>query len=196
MTYVYDPVGADCLGHQPGTEALQNVLTTDHQVTDLGTYVCKYIIGSTRRSFHAEGRAGDNGGTPEEMRAVADLLVAHALELGLQEVIYDRQRWACDDSTPGWEPFNGSDPHTGHVHWSVNWDAAKNLTEDKVRRIFAPVTGEDDLLMGITEEQLRQIIAEEVDKAVAKRIGNVAEGAKQTVHEACRQAIRVTKPKA
>lgn len=194
---VWDPVGTECKGHQPGTDTLMRVSGEIYGTTANGqTYVCRQIDGSTRLSFHAEGRAGDSSGYPAPMRALADAFVKHALELGIQEVIYDRERWSTDDGTPGWEPYGGADPHTSHVHWSLTWDAAQNLTEAKIRHVLegAPLPEEDEL--PFSEADLRKIISEEVDKAILKRLGPVADGAKQTIHETARQAIRVTKPKA
>lgn len=139
---IYDPVGTECVGFQPGTEALMAVLVEDYGTADSGTYVCKHIDHDPDKplSFHAEGRAGDSSGYPDRMRRVADLLVANWQALGVQEVIYDQFRWSTDDGTPGWEPFGGSDPHTSHVHWSLTWDAAKNLTVEAIRAILNPIS--------------------------------------------------------
>lgn len=194
----YDAVGTMCIGHQPGTDTLMRVSGEIYGTTTNGqTYVCKQISGSDRLSFHAEGRAGDSSGYPDKMRALADGFVAHALELGIQEVIYDRQRWSTDDGTPGWEPFGGADPHTSHVHWSLTWDAAKNLTEAKIRAVLL---GEpEDPLMALTADEIQRIaeaVARELDRkngVLEKRIGKVADGANKTVYEATRQALRAQK---
>lgn len=156
----WDPVGKNCLARQPGTEALMAVLVADYRTANSGTFQCRQIKGSTTLSFHAEGRAGDTSGYPDRMRVVADLLVQYAEALGVQEVIYDHQRWSTDDGTPGWEPFGGVDPHTSHVHWSLTWAGAKGLTEESVRTILGgnmPLTPDD--LAAISKIVEAQILA-------------------------------------
>lgn len=195
----YDPVGTRCLGHQTGTDALMAVLVADHHTANSGTYVCKYISGSDRRSFHAEGRAGDSSGYPAPMRTVADLLVTYADALGIQEVIYDHQRWDAISRT--WKDFHGTDPHTSHVHWSQNWEGATTLTETAARAILngddMPLTDED---VAKIVKALRPVIRDECDEAIERRLGSGgatadADRENKTVEDVVRQAIRVTEPK-
>jgi len=126
---MFDEVGPDCAGEQPGMEALQAWMCLEHTLADSGTYVCKYISGSDppKRSFHAEGRAGDLSGYPLPMSRGALFLVGHAEEIGVQEVIYDRRIWRS--TYQEWRKFTGKDPHTSHIHYAINWQAARRSTE-------------------------------------------------------------------
>jgi hypothetical protein len=191
----YDPVGTECLGPQPGTDTLMRVSGEIYGTTTDGqTYVCKNISGSSRKSFHAEGRAGDSSGYPDKMRALADGFVDHWRALGVQEVIYDRKRWSTDDGDPNWEPFRGDDPHTSHVHWSLTWDAAKNLTEAKIRAVLLGEPEEPD--MPLSDEDLKAI-RKVVDEVVADRIGDLGQDAAgRTIRRSVANAIRVISPKA
>jgi hypothetical protein len=133
------------------------------------------------------------------MRALADGFVAHAHDgpaPWLQEVIYDHRIWRSyyNDFQGAWESLEADDPHTSHVHWALTWWGAHNLTEPLIRAILL---GEEEPLKLDAEDRawIEQTIERKVDEQLVKRIGQVAAGAKQTVHEACRQAIRLTDPK-
>ena len=189
----YETVGTECKGHQSGTDTLMRVSGEIYGTTTNGqTYVCRPITGSTRLSFHAEGRAGDSSGYPGPMRALADGFVTHALELGVQEVIYDRTRWSAETGVMVEKPFTGSDPHTSHVHWSLTWDAAKNLTESRIRAVLLGEP-EDDLPLNESDlTAIRKI----VDEVVAERVGDLGQdSAGKTIRRTVANAIRVIRPK-
>ena len=102
--------------------------------TNKGIYNCRPIPGSTTLSLHAEGRACDLGvpvgaswGQP-----LADALVAHSGELGIQEVIYRRRIWSGAHPDDGWRTYNGSNPHTEHIHAGLSVAAARSLGIDAV----------------------------------------------------------------
>ena len=172
--YQFDPSGiypaVQCEDTpQPGTLALQAYAVEHRGLTDLGTGYggCK----DTRQnrppedgnwlSFHALWLAGDNGGPFDELQAWADELVAGALRLGTQEVIFNRRRWTS--KTREWRPFdNGIDPHVTHVHWAICREAAATLTEQAIRAALDP---EEDSLP-FTEIELRKIVREEADRAI------------------------------
>ncbi len=189
----YETVGTECKGHQSGTDTLMRVSGEIYGTTTNGqTYVCRPITGSTRLSFHAEGRAGDSSGYPGPMRALADGFVAHWAELGIQEVIYDRTRWSAETGVMVEKPFTGSDPHTSHVHWSLTWDAAKNLTESRIRAVLL---GEPEDDMPLNESDLTAI-RKIVDEVVAERVGDLGQdSAGKTIRRTVANAIRVIRPK-
>lgn len=163
----YDPVGSECVGPQPGTETLMRVSGEIYGTTTNGqTYVCRPISGSTRLSFHAEGRAGDSSGYADKMQDLADGFVAHWLELGIQEVIWRRERWSAESGDLVKKPFTGSDPHTSHVHWSLVWDAAKNLTEQRIRAVLL---GEPEDDTEVTPDECRKIVRDELESADQRR---------------------------
>lgn len=164
----YDPVGDKCVSHQAGTDALMQVLCRDYKVTNLGTFNCRTVRGSTNLSLHAEGRAGDNGGKSSAMREVADMLVANWARLGIQEVIFEGRIWRSHYAPLAWREYTGSDPHRSHVHWALTWAGAKNLTATKIRMIIG------DQTMPLNEEDLEKI-ASVVDAAIVRRLGDVGE---------------------
>lgn len=191
----YDPVGTECKGHQPGTDTLMRVSGEIYGTTTDGqTFVCRNISGSTKKSFHAEGRAGDSSGHPGPMRALAEAFVTHWAGLGVQEVIYDRVRYSTETGVMAAKPFTGSDPHTSHVHWSLTWDAAENLTEAKIRAVLLgePEPEPDMPLNDADLEAIRKI----VDEVVKDRVGDLGQDtAGKTIRRTVANAIRVIKPK-
>jgi hypothetical protein len=105
---------------------------------NLGIYVCKSIAGSATTSLHGEGRAVDLGSRPYRqlpfLDDVADALVAHSKELGVQCVIHDDRIWSSSYPNAGWRDYGGTDPHRGHVHAELTPWAAANLTVDAINR--------------------------------------------------------------
>lgn len=82
---------------------------------NFGWYNCRRVAGSTTWSQHAWGNAYDAGGTLNLVRTMGNALVAQAKRgaLPIAQVIFDHQVWEPDT---GLRPYNGVDPHTGHVH--------------------------------------------------------------------------------
>lgn len=135
--YQYDRTGARCAsGPQPGAVALMRVILDRFaHLNSLGIYNCRQVRGGTTLSLHGEGRAGDTGvpataAARAEGSFLAATLVATARQLGVQEVIWWRQRWASN--TREWRPYTGVHPHTDHVHWGLCWEAARQLTAGQV----------------------------------------------------------------
>lgn len=94
-------------------------------------------------SGHYAGRAMDwmrdiNDATQrDQVETFLDWLLAtdqygnrHAMmrRMGIMYVIWNRQIWEAYDSTPSWQPYYGSSPHTDHVHISFGWDGAYKRT--------------------------------------------------------------------
>jgi hypothetical protein len=72
-----------------------------------GIYNCRNARGGSSLSEHAEGRAWDCGcrvGNPNAQK-VADFMVAHADELGLQAVIYNHRVWGY--GRWNWRAYSG-----------------------------------------------------------------------------------------
>lgn len=132
--YAYDGPPTKChTGPRSGTVALRNgVMERFPGVKDLGIFNCRYTRtkNSKTYSFHADGRAWDAGCSGDLADEVADFLVAHADVLGVQEVIRNRKRW--DSRTRKWATYQGSDPHTDHVHVSQCIAAADGLKKSTV----------------------------------------------------------------
>jgi hypothetical protein len=81
-------------------------------VTFLGAYVCKTIVGTNTRSQHSYGNAVDFGSaTMAQLHIIADWIVAHHTEYDIQTVIVDQQVWNPVDH---WHAYTGERHH--HVH--------------------------------------------------------------------------------
>lgn len=96
-----------------------------------------------RRDVHEEGRAVDfmvaAHGSPEGT-ALANWLVLHAEQLGLQIIIWDRTIW-CAEGAPIWHPYTGSSAHTDHVHTELSVAASQQSAADMTARLNAAWSG-------------------------------------------------------
>jgi hypothetical protein len=105
---------------------------------NLGIYNCRSVAGPSTTSLHGEGRAADLG-VPVGVgwaQALADKLVALSAELGIQCVIYNRRIWSGSYPNAGWRPYNGSNPHTDHLHVELSWNTARTLTAERVQQVL------------------------------------------------------------
>src|SRR2546421_3013694 len=99
-----------------------------------------YIGG---RSEHKEGRAWDwavSAYKPADVAKVNQALAwlfatdkyghKYALirRLGIMYIVWNRHIWSASIPSQGWLPYNGSSPHTDHVHFSFSWAAAYKKT--------------------------------------------------------------------
>lgn len=85
---------------------------------------------ASQTSIHGVGRAVD-AMVPDGSRygdAVADWLVEHAAEIGVQYVIWDHVAWNGSRATDKFRPYTGPNPHTDHVHVELNEDGAAMRT--------------------------------------------------------------------
>lgn len=149
---LYDPPGTAYNGSpSPGASALRKVCMAHFGVGDLG------IVRDRNRcppngpkSVHCEARAWDAKVTAPS--AVGDALAtwaaAHAEELGIQEVIWNRRAFAYWNGYQ-WGPYGGASAHTDHVHIGLTRHGAATLTEAKVRAALGSGGGDDDM----TDEQ-------------------------------------------
>jgi hypothetical protein len=105
---------------------------------NLGIYNCRGIPGTSSTSLHGEGRAADLG-VPVGAgwaQVLADKLVANSAELGIQCVIYNRRIWSGSYPHAGWRPYNGTHPHTDHLHVELSWNSARTLTAERVQQVL------------------------------------------------------------
>ena len=127
----------------PGTARLRDlVLATYDRGYDGGT-IRSCVVGST--SEHKEGRGWDwmlDFDKAGHRRAAADFLAwvtqdegTIARRLGIMYVIYNRMIWST--WSPAWESYEGSDPHTSHVHVSLGWNGARGHTSFWTGRTWA-----------------------------------------------------------
>jgi hypothetical protein len=88
-------------------------------VSFLGAYVCKFIAGTSTHSQHAYGNAVDCGGVSmDELNNIANDLIAHAVELSLENVIVADRIW-----TRG----QGTRAYTGEYHFHVHADCFPSI---------------------------------------------------------------------
>lgn len=161
----YEPAGTRCTGSaQPGVAAFMSWAVQDYGrgASNLGIYNCRTVRGSTTRSLHGEGRAGDVGFPGVANPAgteLLELLLPHVGELGIQYVIWNRRAYSA--KAPSGQAYRGVSPHTDHLHIEFTWDAARTLTRDRVRAVLAQVEApatlpslpdeEDEMYMRNTE---------------------------------------------
>jgi hypothetical protein len=119
-------------GPQPAPRYLSHLLRANFpQIKQIGIYNDRYIAGTTIKSAHAEGRAIDfhlSARDPEQ-RGLADQLVValirNARQLGIDNVIWNRQIWSVRYSGP--RPYKGQNPHTDHVHAEFTREGSQQL---------------------------------------------------------------------
>ena len=134
----YQPAGR-CTGYTPpGSTAFMAWAVGDFRqgARNLGIYNCRDIRGKSTNSLHGEGRAVDVGfsgvANPAGTRLL-NLLLPKVGELGIQMIIWNRRIYSA--RYPRGASYNGVSPHTDHLHIELTWNAARNLTRDRVRQI-------------------------------------------------------------
>lgn len=121
-----------------GTETLQNWIY-EHwpQVTNIGGYSCRQIANSSSMSVHGTGRALDihfpiDSAQPRDDSADNDLgdplanwLLEHAEEIGVQGIIWDNMSW-YSSRPPGdrFRVYTNEHKHHDHIHMELNPEAA------------------------------------------------------------------------
>lgn len=93
-------------------------------------------------SEHKEGRAWDWGldATEQADRATATKALTwlteqvagdparRAKRLGVMYMIWNGRIWSAARASEGWRSYNGSSPHTDHIHVSLSWNGATKRT--------------------------------------------------------------------
>lgn len=119
-------------GPQPGARALgaQWTRLTGRRA---GIYNCRANSANTARySVHSEGRAIDayadasDSTQRAQAEAYASWLIANAVELQVQYVIWNRRQWSWPKRAQGWRSYGGPSPHTDHLHIELSWEGARN----------------------------------------------------------------------
>jgi hypothetical protein len=138
----YEPA-AGCTGHsQQGAKALMAWYLGAYGAMgakNLGIYNCRNIAGSQSLSLHGEGRACDLGVPVGQgwAKTLADALVAHSGELGVQLVIHDRKVWSGRRPFDSWRDYTGSNPHRDHLHVELSWKGARELSAAAIQAVFS-----------------------------------------------------------
>lgn len=123
---------------KPGAIMLLDLLREAYPGTD--GYIAR-DCDTGGSSEHHEGRAIDWMISASDQGDLADDLFAwllakdaytntHAMvrRLGIMYIIWNHQVWRAYSPEDGWQPYNGSNPHTDHVHISMSWDGALEET--------------------------------------------------------------------
>lgn len=129
--------GLSCAGsQQPGTRALGQAVLAYWPgiVTSVGGYNCRANTANPNAlSLHGTGRADDlmlapayRGDVSRVVDGIADWLLLHAGELGIQEVIWSNTIWT---SLRGLRPYvgEGYNPHCDHIHVGLSVASARQL---------------------------------------------------------------------
>lgn len=129
MSIQYDYAHSDAGAPAPGTTALlKSVLASFPGSRSLGIYSARTIRGSSAVSLHSEGRALDvRPASTAQGNAIRDWAYANRERYQIQEIIWQRKIWSS--MNPTWRGYNGSNPHTDHLHIGQNHKGAGTVTE-------------------------------------------------------------------
>ncbi len=129
----YDGADGCSAGDKPGAVALMNLVLDAYPGTS--GYISRPCAGGS--SEHEEGRAFDWMVSADRQIDIAkDLLDwlladdsygnenAMVRRLGIMYIIFNHRIWRAYSADQGWQPYDGSNPHTDHVHISMSWDGA------------------------------------------------------------------------
>lgn len=121
---------------KPGPLAVRDLLVDTYGPATV--YISRTCV-SGGSSGHYQGRAMDwmhdvnDPNERDEVETFLDWLLASdrygnrdamMRRLGIMYIIWNREIYESYDSTPSWQPYSGSSPHTDHVHISFSWDGA------------------------------------------------------------------------
>lgn len=136
----YDPQDSCDPTAKPGVVAFKDMLVAEYgnRIWGIGR---DCGVGGT--SEHKEGRALDyafNYNNSTQRAQATDVINwllatdrwgnrhANARRLGVMYIIWNRQIWGSYNISDGWEPYNGENPHTDHIHFSFSWAGARKRT--------------------------------------------------------------------
>lgn len=132
-------------GPKPGAVALMSWINKNYPKSkNWGIYNCSKIPGSSSLSIHGEGRALDVGYALVGGKANPDgyklfnHLKAHAVELGIQGIIWDRKISTNRGDNRAYS-YRGPDvtlAHVNHLHIELTRAAANSLTLAKISQIM------------------------------------------------------------
>lgn len=123
MAWAYRGYTGDSKGEvSPSIQSLQRWLhEQDPDGKSLGAYANRPVRGGVTPSVHRTGRALDWAfGSREAGDRIIGTLTGRASPYKpLQLVIWQRRQWGGRRG-PGWRPYGGTDPHTGHAHFETS----------------------------------------------------------------------------
>jgi hypothetical protein len=129
--------GSNCSGSfLPGARELGEHLVSTFGASSYDGYSCRPNTASpSQQSMHGSGRAIDvfvpqsGGGADNDAGdPIANWLVEHAEEIGVQFIIWDQTKWNGSYSGAKDAPYGGPHPHDDHLHVELTADGANRLT--------------------------------------------------------------------
>lgn len=169
----YQAAGACTSGPQPGAQALMAWWLSRYGpqgAVNSGIFNCRNIAGSSVRSLHGEGRAADLGVRPLDApygHEAASQLLAFSAEIGIQCIIWSRRIWSGSQPFAGFRPYNGSNPHTDHLHVELTWPAARTLTQARIFEVLGTAPPPPRRLLRLTTPFMRGEDVREVQRVLA-----------------------------
>lgn len=125
--------GRSCSGKfREGSKALgRELMTRFGQIRSIGGYSCRRnTANASSMSVHGTGKALDimiptRGGraNSEAGDPIANWLVTHAAEIGVQLLIWNRTTWRSNGSNTN--RYSGPNPHVDHIHAEITEKAAR-----------------------------------------------------------------------
>jgi murein DD-endopeptidase MepM/ murein hydrolase activator NlpD len=83
-------------------------------------YVKKNIAGTNTPSDHSTGNAVDIMTSNKKLgNEIAEYMKVNSQALNVKYIIWNHQIWSTQRKREGWRSYNGVNPHTDHVHVSV-----------------------------------------------------------------------------
>ena len=164
----YDPAGPEDAGRaQPGLVALEGWLVDNRDSGHSGgIYNFRPVRGVTSPSVHGEGRALDWMTSGPDGDDVLDLLASRGRALGIQFIIWDRNKYG--PRYPTGAPYGGAHPHTDHLHIEMTWAAARALDRATVDQIMEDA-------MPLSDADVDRIAHRVVSLLSRRTVGNTGE---------------------
>lgn len=130
--------GAHCAGGiTPGGRTLSTYLRANFPgISSIGGYSCRPNTANTSKmSVHGSGRALDimiplsSGAADNDVGdPIANWLIAHSSEIGVQYLIWDRSQWSGSRTTDRVRAYTGPNPHIDHIHVEITLPASRQET--------------------------------------------------------------------
>jgi hypothetical protein len=138
-------------GPQPAPKHLAKRLRVNFpQITRTGIYNDRNVAGTNKKSSHAEGLGLDihlsalDPGEGELGDQLYQALIRRARELGIDNVIWNRQIWS--QSRGGPRQYTGVNAHTDHLHVEFTRAGSQNRALEEIEVDIATIrTGFEDL---------------------------------------------------
>jgi hypothetical protein len=130
--------GAHCSGgFTDGGRTLSSYLREHFDgISSIGGYSCRQNTANpAKMSVHGSGRALDimiplsSGAADNDVGdEIANWLIAHSTEIGVQYLIWDRTQWSGSRTSDRVRPYTGPNPHIDHLHVEITLEASREET--------------------------------------------------------------------